>query len=365
MLKICVKEDFIEKIDNIENIICFGAGKRVKLFEKFFSGTDIWDKIKFFIDNDKSKYNSKVNLKNKEIEIVPFDYLKNIDLSRTIFYITCEKYSDILTQIEEEKSISDIETYCLTHQLALEKERLAMRKELPKCLKRSSVIQIPKIIHYCWFGENPLPDKHKKWMESWNRFCPDYEIIEWNEKNYDITKYKYMKQAYEEKKWGFVPDIARLDIIYKYGGVYLDTDVELVQNLDELLWQKGFVGFESDDYINLGLGFGAVKGLSIIQEMLKQYEKIEFINEDGNLNLIPSPIWQTNFLKQKGLITNGEYQIVDDLTIYPEKMLCGKSNQSRRIRLTSYTRAIHHFDGSWLDGEVKNKVFRFETEMNG
>ena len=124
-------------------------------------------------------------------------------------------------------------------------------------------------------------------MESWNRFCPDYEIKEWNETNYDISKNKYMLQAYESKKWGFVPDYARLDIIYEHGGVYLDTDIELVANIDDFLYQKGFICFESETRINCGMGFGAIKGLEIIWKMREDYDKRVFRKENGELDLTP------------------------------------------------------------------------------
>ncbi|RKW32245.1 MAG: glycosyl transferase, partial [Lachnoanaerobaculum sp.] len=105
---------------------------------------------------------------------------------------------------------------------------------------------IPKVIHYCWFGGKPLPKIARKCIQSWKRFCPDYEIVEWNEKNYDIHKNSYMEEAYLQKKWGFVPDFARLDIIYQNGGIYLDTDVELIRPLDELLYHRAYMGFEGE-----------------------------------------------------------------------------------------------------------------------
>ena len=108
---------------------------------------------------------------------------------------------------------------------------------------------IPKVIHYCWFGKNELPEDAKRCIASWKKFCPDYEIIEWNETNYDVRKNKYMSDAYDEKKWAFVSDYARIDIIYNYGGIYLDTDVELLRPLDELLKDKMFCGWESRDSI--------------------------------------------------------------------------------------------------------------------
>src|SRR5699024_3155952 len=122
---------------------------------------------------------------------------------------------------------------------------------------------IPKIIHYCWFGGNPLPEKEQKCIASWRKYCPDYEIIEWNENNFDINQNMYIKQAADEKRWAFVSDFARLDVIYRFGGIYLDTDVEIIRNLDPLLRNKAFVGIDNvtgEEYsINTGLGFGAEK----------------------------------------------------------------------------------------------------------
>jgi hypothetical protein len=190
-------------------------------------------------------------------------------------------------------------------------------------------------------------------MESWHKFCPDYDIIEWNESNYDISKNKFMLQAYEQEKWGFVSDYARLDIIYKYGGIYFDTDVEIISNLDELLYQKGFAGFERDEYVNFGVGFGAVMGLPIIKEISDIYKNLQFVNDDGSLNMVRCPQIQTNVLLRHGLKRNGEYQVVDGMAVFPEKMFCGKNQRTRKLILKPYSKAIHHFDASWMDTKYK------------
>ena len=144
---------------------------------------------------------------------------------------------------------------------------------------------IPKKIHYCWFGGNPLPELAQKCIASWKKYCPDYEIIEWNETNYDITKNNYMNQAYENKRWGFVPDYARLDIIYTHGGIYLDTDVELIKPIDELLTLKAFAGVEQNsEYVALGLGFGAEKEHPTIKALRDYYDTLSFV-ENGELGL--------------------------------------------------------------------------------
>lgn len=363
MLRVGRVTDILEHLKVIDSVICFGAGNRIETLKSIFYQTILLEKINYFIDNDISKQSTKVYIKDKPIDVISFFEFKKKKIDNCIILILPEKYQEILKQINEDSDTKDLVCYCLSHQIALIEEDLAMNKVIPDSFKQYDKELIPKTIHYCWFGRQPLPDKYKKWMESWHKYCPDYEIIKWNEDNYDIEKNKYMKQAYENKKWGFVSDIARLDIIYQHGGIYFDTDVELIDNIDDLLYQKGFMGFESDEYVNSGLGFGAVKELGILKEMLDFYKKINFANENGNINMITCPVWQTKLLKQKGLITNGEYQIVDDMTILPEKVLSGKSLSTRRIRLASYTKSIHHYDGSWLDKEKQIEFLNLEEEM--
>ncbi len=224
---------------------------------------------------------------------------------------------------------------------------------------------IPKKIHYCWIGGNPLPASAKKCIDSWKKFCPDYEIIEWNETNYDFTKNQYMKDALEAKKWGFVPDYARLDIIYQHGGIYLDTDVEVVKSFDDMLQNKGYAGFEDKEFVNLGQGFGAEKGNLVIKKLMDSYESLNFKNSDGTLNLVASPILNTEELCNLGLQQTGEMQdIMDCFKIYPTDYFCPKSLNDGIIRKTDNTYSIHHFDATWFTEEQqKEKLARWETKQ--
>ena len=140
---------------------------------------------------------------------------------------------------------------------------------------------IPKIIHYCWFGQSEMPTEYKRYIETWREKCPNYQIKEWNERNFDINSSAYAKEAYEEKKWAFVSDYARLKIIYDEGGIYLDTDVELIKSLDSLLSEKCFLATETTGYIATGLGFGAEQGNEIIKKMLEEYSGRHFRGHDG------------------------------------------------------------------------------------
>ena len=213
---------------------------------------------------------------------------------------------------------------------------------------------IPKTIHYCWFGGNPKPKSVIRCIKSWRKKCPGYEIIEWNESNYDVTQTRYMKEAYDEKKWGFVPDCARLDIIFRYGGIYLDTDVELIRTLDPFLNCRSFCSFQFDNLIALGLGFGAEPGNELVKKLLDFYHSHSFYNEDGSVNLTPSPEINAQVFLDYGFELNGNYQDVGGNIIYPREYFDPKDFRSGFIRKTKKTVSIHHYDASWFD-EWKQK----------
>ncbi|MCR5041127.1 MAG: glycosyl transferase, partial [Clostridia bacterium] len=196
-------------------------------------------------------------------------------------------------------------------------------------------------------------------IESWRKYCPDYEITEWNEHNYDFTVIPYMKEAYEAKKWGFVPDYARLDIIYRCGGIYLDTDVEIIRRFDNLLILHGFAGFQLNGEIALGLGFGAEAGNPVIKALRESYNDLHFIKQDGSPDITPSPKLNTKALVDSfGLVSNGEYQQLDGMTVFPPEYFCPKSFDDGIVRKTKNTYSIHHFDASWYTPEQKESLDR-------
>lgn len=210
---------------------------------------------------------------------------------------------------------------------------------------------IPKIIHYCWFGRNPKSELIEKCIDSWKRYCPDYEIREWNEDNFDYTQCQYAADAYKEKKWAFVPDFIRLKLIYDYGGIYLDTDVELLKSLDPLLNEKAVMGFESDQNVACGLVLMAEPGNTIIKSMYEMYYDISFYNDDSSLDLVPSPVYNTEKLIQFGLQQNNTKQTISDgisqVTVFPTEYFCGKNINTGIIVKRDCTYAIHHYAGSW------------------
>lgn len=214
---------------------------------------------------------------------------------------------------------------------------------------------IPKIIHYCWFGGNPKSKLIKKCIRSWKKYCPDYEIIEWNESNFDLNCCDYVREAYEAKKWAFVTDYARLKIIYENGGIYLDTDVELIKNLDEFLKYDSFFGYEDKLHIATGLGFGAIKGNAILKELMSDYENIHFINEDGTFDLTSCPVRNTLTLEKFGLIGNGDTAVIANNAFFSAEYFSPIDYFTGIKTITDKTVSIHWFNASWQSEEIRNK----------
>lgn len=216
--------------------------------------------------------------------------------------------------------------------------------------KQSSEHNIPKVIHYCWFGRNPLPKLAQKCIDSWREYLPDYEIKEWNEDNFDVAINTYTKQAYEAKKYAFVSDFARLWILHNYGGVYFDVDVEVIKPMDDILRAGPFMGCERDgsNRINPGLGIATAPGFTIYKELLDSYKDEDFIKTNGKFNTTTIVDRTTDVLKKHGLQDIVGIQQVAGITIYPTEFFCPKSFDTGKLTITKNTRSIHWYDASWL-----------------
>ncbi len=224
---------------------------------------------------------------------------------------------------------------------------------------------IPKTIHYCWFGGNSKPNLAKKCIKSWKKYCPDYEIIEWNEANFDISSAPlYVRQAYEAKKWAFVTDYVRLKVVYDNGGIYLDTDVELIKPLDDLLQYDAYFGFEDGKYIATGLGFGAIKNAKVLTALMDDYTEIPFIKSDGSIDKTTCPMRNTNVLLKYGLLQNNKLQILsDNILILPSDYLCPINFSTESIKKTKNTLSIHWFSASWFT-KADKKEHRLQKKQN-
>ena len=222
---------------------------------------------------------------------------------------------------------------------------------------------IPKIIHYCWFGGSPIPEEAMKCIESWKKYCPGYEIKEWNESNFNVNSCKYSKEAYREGKWAFVSDYARFKILYDEGGLYFDTDVELIKSIDDIVSKGPFMGCEKGDnlLVNSGLGLGAQSGLQIYKEVLDYYETQHFLNEDGSINTMTVVKRVTDILIDHGFKGNGEIETIECINVYPPDFFCPMDYWTGHLNITSNTRSIHHYSMTWKS-EYEKKLKLFERK---
>ena len=208
---------------------------------------------------------------------------------------------------------------------------------------------IPKIIHYCWFGRGEKPELAVKCMESWKKYLSGYEVKEWNEDNFDISRNQYVREAYENRKFAFVTDYVRLYAIYTEGGIYMDTDVEVVGDYDRFLHHHAFSGFETDGNVPTGM-MAAEKGSMWAKDLLDQYQNRVFLLPDGSFDMTTNTTVITDYMLDKGLILNNQFQDFPGLcTMYPADFFCPKDHRTGIIRCTKNTVCIHHFAGSWLE----------------
>lgn len=206
---------------------------------------------------------------------------------------------------------------------------------------------IPKKIHYCWFGRGKMPELALKCIESWKKHLPEYEIKEWNEDNFDLNMYPYVREAYDNRKFAFVTDVVRLYALYHEGGIYMDTDVEVLKPLDAFLDCPAFSGFEDDVHVPTGI-MASEKGGKWAKENLAYYDGRHFVNEQGELDLTTNVTTITNYMLPYGLKQNNTLQQFPGLiTFYPKDYFCPKSYEDGKIYLTDNTYTIHHFAGSW------------------
>lgn len=218
--------------------------------------------------------------------------------------------------------------------------------------------QIPKVIHYCWFGGKEKPEIVKKCINSWYRNLPGYEIREWNEQNFDTSSNPYVKEAYESKKFAFVSDYVRVYALYNFGGIYLDTDVEVFKAFDDLLYHDSFWGFEQENYIATST-IGAAKKNQLIKVFLDSYVGKTFINKDGTFDEFTNVAIVSELLRNKGLKLNGQYQELNGLgTFYSQTYFSPYDYINCRKFTSENTYTMHHFYKSWL-----SPIDRFKSNL--
>ena len=217
-------------------------------------------------------------------------------------------------------------------------------------------MSIPKVIHYCWFGKGKMPALAEKCIKSWKKYCPQYKIVCHNEDNFDITENRYALEAYKAGKWAFVSDYVRLKVLYDEGGIYLDTDVELIKPLDSLIEKNGYMGFDDNGIISTGLGFACEKGNALVGALLADYDGISFILPDGSYDMTPCPDRNTETMIRLGMDLANQNQVFMGIHLLPEDYLCPMKYYTGRKIITENTYSIHHFCASWISKTAKRTL---------
>ena len=348
----CGRTNFIEQTKN-KRLFCFGAGKYLQHFIDSNYGID----VEAIIDNFRYKDETPILIGDKSVPVISAEKFEEIYTEDCAVIITCLFIEDVLVQLDSIPKLDGMSCYVESFIEHVVEESEITILEMPQ----NPVI--PKKIHYCWFGGNPMPEEYQRYIESWKKYCPDYEIIRWDESNYDIHKNTYISQAYEQKKWAFVSDYARVDILYQEGGIYFDTDVEVVAPFDKFLVWDLFCGFESKEYINFGLGYGSVKGQPVLKKVLEVYENMPFIQEDSSFNMTACPIIQSKILEEHGFEMNGQFQARDNVALYPKEFFSPFEGIKSFGNTTKNTHSIHHYSASWYDANQKRAVSEYENRI--
>lgn len=336
---------------NNKRIVMFGAGAIGQVSTpEILSDYNLLDKIDCYLDNSEGRCGTFIEVCGKRFEIKSPEYLKECD-EHTVILLNISRFSDVINQLENMDSTKRMECYVMPMMFI---HNFCMKRSKGEAVMTEKAL-IPKKLHYMWLGRKPLPHNLKRCIDSWKKYCPDYEIIKWNEDNYDFTKHPYMREAYNKGAYGFVPDYARIDILYNEGGFYLDTDVEIKRSIDDLRYQQAFCGVEKWQIINFGGLSGAVKGHQMLKNFLDLRRDISFYNSDGSLNKNTCGFYDTRVALAHGYKINGQTQYINGMNIYASDYFQPFDYMSGTINETENTFSIHWFNGGWLDEKLKKQ----------
>ncbi len=344
----------LKSILTSKRVFVFGAGKTLEpCLDLYFSNVP----IQAISDNNKSLWGKSVRNGSDNIPIVSpnelVQQIKRVGLKNCILFITSTFYaSEIVEQFDNISDLDGLETYLA----------VLVRCTKEECSPFSFTTgkeKIPKKIHYIWIGGKPLPDEFQKNIDTWKRFNPDYEIIRWDESNYDFSKCDYVREAYKTRSWGFVPNYARLDIVYNEGGIYLDTDVEVVKNFDVLLNDRAFFCMGCADRVSNGCGFGSVAGHPLLKALKAAFEQSHFL-VNGAPGKKPCHSFLHPVLRDYGFTIKNEYQKINDTVLYPAECMSPYTLEGLGNFYSERTLSIHKEAGTWKNEREKQGISKLK-----
>ncbi len=352
--KNCSYDQFVKSIDG-KNIVLFGATSAWKYFASLYPDIDedIVKHISVVVDNDQSKQTTIFDFGKKQIAILPPDVIKETNNAVILIAVSIAYLDGICSQLIDMNLNSDTECFSLF--LMTSNHEKPNNDVVSKYFSDKHEKKIPAKIHSFWFSGDEKPELYKRCIESWHKYCNGFEIIEWNADNYDVTKNRYMHEAFERRKWAFVSDYARLDVLKNEGGIYMDMDVELVASLEPYLYANSFFCRQEDGMLELGSGFGVQREDPLIIRMLESYKDRQLVMPDGEIDMTPQPEYLGKVLRESGIVRNHNSQIVGDRIILSNDYIsCYTGSES----VSDAIIGIHWHNGGWLDEKQRSLIKR-------
>ncbi|MGN0512997.1 MAG: glycosyltransferase family 32 protein [Lachnospiraceae bacterium] len=357
----CSIKDYIER-KNVDTIYCFGASPVLDRIENNAKFSDfIKDKNIQIVDSNPQKQGTQIMFLGRSHTINSPEILKKNN-GEILITAGLRHYKSIIEKLDG----MDLSMECYYASLIFSYGGYSDTSEVECAMESHTTEKIPRIIHSFWFSNEKKPEIYQKCIDSWRKYCPDYKIIEWNCDNYDINQNLFMKQAFECRKWAFVSDVARLDVVYRYGGIYLDMDVELINSIDKMLGFDAFFAMDNCDKIDLGSGFGAVRGNQLVKKMLEEYDGIPFVNENGEMDIEPQPMRLMKYFVQSGVNEAGDSQVIDNMAILSNEYFTSIMDGGDDRFWSGRELAIHWHNAGWLSEEMqtdKQKSREYRNEL--
>lgn len=330
--------DMEELFSMNKKIILYGAGASCELILQAYYEQGLGDKIAFIVDGNEELDGKECVAAGKiRVKILSLNhFIRKWQGGMEQFVMLMTPYHSLafIPQLDEIKELDGLIIYLFS---------MIVNKKMPEVFPLRSLDQaaIPKKLHYIWIGDKELPEEDQRNIESWYRFCPDYEICLWNEENYDFHGNRYVHEAIMNRQYMYATDYVRKDILYRFGGIYLDTDVELLAPLDDLLYNEAFIGIDDGAQLNSGSGFGAVAGHPLMRELRDIYEGITFIDENGRPNYHYNTYYETKYMLNRGFRLQNVYQNMDGVICFPREVLMPEGVVGLRDTYTERTLANH------------------------
>lgn len=345
-----------ELFEKKQHVVLYGAGASAKLLLQSYYDIFPEKSLEFMVDGNDQLDGTYCLVSDKiRVKVISLRHFCEMWGKKVCqFTLLMIPYYSLffIRQLDQIRELDGVETY--VYSFIAEKEPVQNFS-----MRETTVSKIPKLIHYFWIGDSKIPEEDKKNIETWKRFCSDYEIIEWNESNYDFSRCRYAWEALKHKQYMYATDAPRKDVLYQYGGIYLDTDVELLQPLDDLLYHEAFIGIDDGGQINSGSGLGAAKNHEMIRAMLELYKDMPFVKEDGSLNLYYNTFYETKLLIENGFRIKNQYQRIGTMDCLPREVLMPEGVIGLRDNYTEKTIARHKinpYDRSVIAG-VRDRLY--------